>query len=749
MQIGGYWVTGELGAGGMGVVFRAQDSSGNPVAIKMIGSRAAINATMYAGHAIHKGSALDLRSRMMLVREASVATEWDHPNIVRVFHYGQHEGLLYIVMEYLPGQSLDKIISIQRAIPLRTKIGLVRQVCDALEYAHGNGVMHRDIKPGNTMVMQGAKLKVLDFGLAAGLRAPVSGEVAVVGTPHYMAPEIFLGANHLSASIDIWATGVTFYQLLTGNLPFAAPSISEVLNKIAQARFPRLDSDLPYHRELEGILDRAMAKDPVNRYASAREFAIDLKRLEVQVNELSRATGPMTARADHTQTTWVAEETQAGGSESVVMSRIDLSAASPKHSAGTPREMVSIVSGGVAVRRVRPMARFVRHNARVFRWAVITTFCWGCVGFVSAFVSPFHFSNPWAWWTASFLFGIVFPILLLISVLFGMLLFWEKLVETPRCRNCRCWMQHQSRVSRFATARSSWEFASSDCLAALKENLWEDAAKLLSMHGEFVGAEVENGSGHALTSYPMIRYQLDFYSCSQCGDECAILTTEDRAGQAWSAREAFEGAYRCKAREAAQVRVSQHGLAGALKRAVSLSVEPVKPANTILLVVTVLLLALYFGPLTPQLVRVSGYKASIMIKADPAGRAILVDGVETVTPATFSWFYGTTHSIAGDDWFKSGGKVYSFQNMVLGANETKVELRFRDSPWRFSLRPREGGWEGRAQIISKKDRWGRPTGEPVVSRYTAEYAEAGTAARSHSGVFEPKPSVDHGVPHRK
>src|SRR5262249_2688623 len=153
---------------------------------------------------------------MMFVREARVAMDLNHPNIIRIFDYGQHLGLLYIVMEYLQGRPLNKVIPIHVAVPLRTKLGLIRQVCYALEYAHKHGVMHRDVKPANAFVLQDKTLKVLDFGLAANLNRPLLGDHAFAGTPDYMAPEVVIRNTRYDSRVDIWATGIMLYQLLTG-----------------------------------------------------------------------------------------------------------------------------------------------------------------------------------------------------------------------------------------------------------------------------------------------------------------------------------------------------------------------------------------------------------------------------------------------------------------------------------------------------------------------------------------------------
>ena len=272
----------------MGMVFRAVDQRGRQFAIKMIGSHALIRAALHVDKAIQNAAAHDLNARMRLVREARLAMELAHPNIVKTFDYGQQGGLLYIVVEYLEGRSLDKVIPIHGAVPLPKKLKIIRQICEALDYAHRRGVMHRDIKPANTFVLEDERVKVLDFGLAARLREPLPGQIAFVGTPQYMAPEVVAGSSIYDAKVDIWSTGVTLYQLLTGRLPFSAPSISELLNNIARLSFPLLPSQFPHKYELERVLDRALAKKPLGRYATAGDFANDLRCLEEEISERQR-----------------------------------------------------------------------------------------------------------------------------------------------------------------------------------------------------------------------------------------------------------------------------------------------------------------------------------------------------------------------------------------------------------------------------------------------------------------------------
>ena len=696
VQVGVYRITETLGAGGMGIVFKALDPAGKEVAIKMIGSKAAIDATLHAAHAVNKAPAFEEKNRMMLVREASTAMRLDHPNIVRVFDYGTHHGPLYIVMEYLPGRSLDKIIPIHASVPLATKLRLIRQICDALEFAHRKGVMHRDVKPANTMVLRDAKVKVLDFGLAARLREPLPGEIAFVGTPQYMAPEVVAGSQGYDARVDIWATGVTFYQLLTGRLPFASPSIGQLLSNIARAKFPRLDPRTPHCLALERMLDRALAKNPLERYSSAGDFAYDLMRLEEEVSAepSAQASAPSTP----------SEEDAWSGSTAMPASPSPVLPPSPAS------EVVSMISGEIRAWRGGHLLRFNEFNAKVMGpvWAG------GFYGVGYALAVMNHWSGsevgePMA------IFASAVPVLVAIGAVLWLFVLWEKIHGVPACRECDAWMAHRSRSSCFAYSQDSWAHASSDCLAALQENLWEDAAKLLAMHGEKAAPEKENAAS-PLTSYPLIRYHLDFFFCGRCGDECALFTTEDLIGKTWNTREEYAGAYKAKvwAGPPPPLLYRLSRVLKAVPRAVRLAVTPALGVGATLTIGLAAFLSFYYFPFVLGIIGAPGHRASITIASEPAGQSILVDGRETATPKTFDWRYGSIHSVGGLESRRIGGTLYRFLSVSPATNVRVVA-------------PGSQGYAGRAgqhdiTVASTTDELGRPANRPAVSIYTVLFS---------------------------
>ena len=269
-KIGKYDVIDVIGRGGMGVVYKGSDPYlDRLVAIKMMTGQFSDNS--------------DLLKRFY--REAQSTASLQHPNIVTVFELGDHGGNPYLVMEYLDGESLDSVIASRRQLGIVEKIELVIAICQGLNYAHTRGIVHRDIKPANIMVCTGGGVKIVDFGIAHFGDKNVTRTGQIVGSISYMSPEQVNG-RQVDARTDIFSTGVVLYQLFTYALPFEGESTASTLLKIINEPPPPLKDFLAsYPPQLQAIVDRALAKDRNERYASAEEFALELGQLQSQLKQ--------------------------------------------------------------------------------------------------------------------------------------------------------------------------------------------------------------------------------------------------------------------------------------------------------------------------------------------------------------------------------------------------------------------------------------------------------------------------------
>jgi eukaryotic-like serine/threonine-protein kinase len=259
-QIGRYQVVDVLGAGSMGVVYKAHDPAiGRDVAIKVV--------------RIDAGSATEHDSSVERLRvEARAAGRCNHPAIISIFDFLEIDGDPAIVMEFVDGRSLYGHLRDRAVRNALEPVRLIRQVLEALGYAHGQGVIHRDIKPANILMTTGGTIKIADFGIARlpGLNATLTG--ATLGTPNYMAPEQLSGAA-IDHRADLFAVGAIFYELLAGRPPFAGPNTAATLALLAGPA----EADLtPVHASYRTILGHALAKDRTQRYRSAEEFAAAL-----------------------------------------------------------------------------------------------------------------------------------------------------------------------------------------------------------------------------------------------------------------------------------------------------------------------------------------------------------------------------------------------------------------------------------------------------------------------------------------
>jgi serine/threonine-protein kinase len=260
-KIGRYEIRGELGRGAMGVVYRGYDPNiGREVAIKTI----------------H----LDLQDTEAVERfrrEAKTAGILSHPNIVTIYDAGDDNGLFYIAMELIVGETLQALMA-RGPMPVEQVISVVRQVAAALEYAHGRNVIHRDIKPANIMLADG-QAKVTDFGLAK-VTSSMASATKVVGTPSYMSPEQ-ITSGILDGRSDIFSLGAMTYEMLTGARPFRGENIPVVMFKVMREEpAPPAVVNPTVHPGLNYIVVKALAKDPALRYQNCRDLIAHLQNYE-------------------------------------------------------------------------------------------------------------------------------------------------------------------------------------------------------------------------------------------------------------------------------------------------------------------------------------------------------------------------------------------------------------------------------------------------------------------------------------
>lgn len=272
-KAGRYGVVSELGRGSMGVVYEGFD----PV----IGRRVAIKTMLTEG--LTSQEFLEFKARFQ--REAQAAGILTHPNIVNVFDYGEDNGVLYLIMEYLEGKSLEKMVEDQNILPIETIIPMYDQVCGALDHAHQHNIVHRDIKPANIMILDSGLVKVTDFGIAKMMSLGMTQAGQILGTPNYMSPEQVKG-RQIDGRSDIFSLGVILYELVTGEKPFGGQNITTVIYKIINENpIPPRELDATIHPGLSYVICRALAKSPEERYQTCRELADGLRNFKLQVGQ--------------------------------------------------------------------------------------------------------------------------------------------------------------------------------------------------------------------------------------------------------------------------------------------------------------------------------------------------------------------------------------------------------------------------------------------------------------------------------
>jgi serine/threonine-protein kinase len=266
-KLGSFRLDSVVGSGAMGVVYRGvNEATGKTAAIKVV-----------SGEISQRGKVYD-----RFMREAEILKQFRHPNIVRFLAVGRFQGTSYIAMEFIQGETLDKVLERRGVIPWREVVDLAIQICEALHYAHEHGVVHRDLKPSNLMLTPDGRLKLTDFGIAKDLDATaLTATGRTLGTAAYMAPEQIRGAPAVSHKTDLYALGIVLYQLLVGKPPFEGSSPMILMHNHLNEPPPRPSDkveEIPV--AVDDLVVALMAKDPADRPWDAAAVAHKLSELK-------------------------------------------------------------------------------------------------------------------------------------------------------------------------------------------------------------------------------------------------------------------------------------------------------------------------------------------------------------------------------------------------------------------------------------------------------------------------------------
>lgn len=260
-----YKVTETLGQGGMAIVYKAHDLiTDKDVAVKIM----------------RQETAADRINLNRFEREARAAASLNHQNIVKVVNVGTFHGIPYMINEFVDGQNLREVLDVRGKFSFVEALDIMYQLCSAVMYAHEHGVIHRDIKPQNIFFTRDGTIKLGDFGIATFQNAGhVTRSESIVGSVHYIAPEVAEGGN-ASIRSDIYSMGITFFELITGRVPFDADNQVRVAIMQVKERFPNIRKFNPKTPEcVEKIIYKAVSKDPKNRYADASMMRKDVENI--------------------------------------------------------------------------------------------------------------------------------------------------------------------------------------------------------------------------------------------------------------------------------------------------------------------------------------------------------------------------------------------------------------------------------------------------------------------------------------
>src|SRR6185312_6030097 len=304
--LGRYELLQELSSGSMGTVYLSRDT--------VLDRRVALKTIL-------PGTNLDGELKERFYREARACAQLHHPSIVTIYDFGEQDGVAYIAMELLDGSTLKAIIQERRPIPLPRKIDLSARICDGLAHAHAKGVVHRDVKPSNILVVNESSVKILDFGIARTAASSLTVVGRVLGTPHYMAPEQILG-KPCDARSDLFSAAIVIFELLSWTHPFQGQSIPRRIVRETADSLLSADPNLP--ASLGPVLAKGLAKEPEGRYQTGTEFAAALRAVlrEIAGSGTSTGTGLRTGMFDRPVEPPPVQKPRAGESTEYRMSEV-------------------------------------------------------------------------------------------------------------------------------------------------------------------------------------------------------------------------------------------------------------------------------------------------------------------------------------------------------------------------------------------------------------------------------------------
>jgi len=271
--VGEYRVVDFLGAGGMGEVYRAMHSKiGRIAAVKVLTAQAAQSSGFVE----------------RFFNEARIQASLQHPNVATLYDFCEVQGQPCIIMEYVDGQTIAERVEAYRApLPLSETTYVFEKVCEAIDYVHRHGVLHRDIKSNNIKISSQGQVKLLDFGIAKvqNTQQQLTQVGSVIGTLQYLAPELIRGGT-ADASGDIWALGVLLYEMVTGRTPFDADTVGDLCDRIGRVQYAppaQLNPGVPH--EVSAVIAHCLRKNPQERYRTAADLLADARKLSAAVSK--------------------------------------------------------------------------------------------------------------------------------------------------------------------------------------------------------------------------------------------------------------------------------------------------------------------------------------------------------------------------------------------------------------------------------------------------------------------------------